>query len=496
MLSKSQFIRGRQCHKSLWLHRHRPELRDEISDAQEARFESGTEVGQLAQQLFPGGIEFAYGDGTLSEQLQRTTGAIAAGATTIYEATFEHAGVLVKTDILHLGGDGWELYEVKSAANLKEVHLDDIAVQWQVLCGAGLAPVRASLVLVNSGYVRDGEIDVRQLFTSVDVTATIVTRQDAVREEIARQHALLEGDLPAIDIGPHCSDPYECDFSGHCWAHVPSPSVFDLRDLGKPDPFALYRQGLVRLDDVPVRQLGWRQQLQVAGTLRQENRQDLPALREFLAGLAYPLSYLDFESTYMVPVPLYDKSRPYQQIVFQFSLHVQDEPGGAVRHHAFLGEAAQGDPRQAFAAALLQHLPASGSIVAYNQKFEIGRLNDLTADFPEFADRLAVLSERFVDLMDPFRRKELYLWPMAGSYSLKAVLPALVPELSYSGLAVANGEEASAAWLGLLHSSDAEETDRLRQAMLAYCHLDTWAMVRIVDKLRELVADGTDSTAG
>lgn len=495
MLSKSQFIRGRQCHKSLWLHRHRPELRDETSDAQEALFASGTDVGQLAQQLFPGGIEFAYGDGTLNEQLQRTAEAIASGVTTLYEATFEHGGVLVKTDIFHRGTHGWELYEVKSSTKLKEVNLDDIAVQLYVLRGCGLTVAQASLVHINTEYVRQGEIDVQSLFTKLDVTAEVEARQGAVVAAIAEQMQILAGSEPVIDIGPHCDDPYTCDFSGHCWAHIPSPSVFDLRDIGKPDVFALYRQGIVRLEDVSADQLGWRQQLQVAGALRKENRIDIGAIRDFLGGLHYPLSYLDFESTYMVPVPLYDRSRPYQQIVFQYSLHIQDVPDGPVRHYAFLAEADLGDPRPAFISNLLQYLPESGSIVAYNQVFEIGRLNELIADFPELAAGLASLPERFVDLMAPFRRKEIYLWPLQGSYSIKAVLPALVPDLSYDALAIGNGSDAAQGWLELLASTDSEATSRLRQAMLDYCHLDTWAMVRIVEKLREMTSHAdTDIT--
>lgn len=488
MLSKSQFIRGRQCHKSLWLHRHRPELRDEMSESQEALFASGTDVGVLAQSLFPGGTEFAYGDGTLSEQLQRTAEAIATGVTTLYEATFEHDGMLVKTDILHRGANGWELYEVKSSTGLKEVYLDDIAVQLHTLRGCGLSVAHACLIHINNRYVRKGEIDVHVLFTKLDVTAEVEARQGAVVAAIAEQMQMIAGGDPTIDIGPWCDDPYPCDFQGHCWAHIPSPSVFDLRDHGKPDAFALYRQGVTRLEDVPFASLGWRQQLQVDGTLRQQNHTNSKAIASFLTGLKYPVSYLDFESTYMVPVPLYDQSRPYQQIVFQFSLHIQDEPNGQVRHHAFLADAHSGDPRPAFITALLQALPERGSIVAYNQNFEISRLNELAADFPEQSPGISSLAARFIDLMAPFRRKDIYCWQMKGSYSIKNVLPALVPELSYKELSVANGEDASLGWLQLMNCSDVGEAATLRQAMLDYCHLDTWAMVRIIEKLREMTS--------
>ena len=487
MLSKSQVIRGLQCHKSLWLHRHKPELRDEIDESQQALFASGTDVGLLAQQLFPGGVEFPYGELSLTEQLNRTAVAVATGVKTIYEATFKHDDVLVKTDILHYGLDGWwELYEVKSSTWLKDVYLDDIAVQYHVLAGAGIEPLSALLVVLNRDYVRQGGIDVHQLFSKIDVTDLVLDKQTEIIAEIARQKVMLAGGEPCIDIGPQCDNPYPCEFKGHCWAHIPQPSVFDLRDLGRPDPFAFYHQGIVRLEDLPLDQLGWRQQLQVDGTLHHKKQIDVDAVRAFLGELQYPVSYLDFETTFMTPVPLYDRSRPYQQIPFQFSLQIQDKPEGPAQHMSFLAEAADGDPRPAFIDALLHALPDSGSIVVYNRRFEVWILNMLMADFPDEAGLLAGCEERIVDLIEPFRQKSVYLWPFEGGYSLKVVLPAMVPELSYEGLPVANGGDASMAWLTMLNSNDEREVARLRQELQDYCHLDTLAMVKLVEKLREL----------
>lgn len=488
MLSKSQIIRGLQCHKSLWLHRNKPELRDEIDESQQALFASGADVGVLAQQLFPGGVEFPYGELSLAEQLDKTSVAIAAGIKSIYEATIKHDHVLIKTDILHYGLDGWELYEVKSSTGLKDIYLDDIAVQYHVLAGAGIEPVRAFLVVLNRDYVRQGEIDVHQLFSKIDVTELVKNKQTEVIAEIGRQKAMLMVEQPVIDIGPQCDNPYSCDFKGHCWAHVPQPSVFDLRDLGRPDPFAFYRQGVVCLKDLPLDQLGWRQQLQVEGTLYRKEQIDTDAVRAFLGELVYPVSYLDFETTYMNPVPLYDGSRPYQQIPFQFSLHIQDIADGPTRHVGFLADAAAGDPRPAFIEALLHALPKEGSIVVYNRRFEVRILNELIANFPAEAGLLTADVERIIDLMEPFRQKSVYLWPFGGSYSLKVVLPAMVPELSYDGLPVANGEDASMAWLNMLNSKDVQEVARLRQELHDYCHLDTLAMVKLVEKLQGMGA--------
>ena len=242
-LSKSLFIRGLQCHKSLYLHKHHPELRDEPSDDQEALFSSGRDVGSLAQQLFPGGVEIPYEGLSHSQQLERTSQEIEKGTSTIYEAAFSHEGVFVKVDILHKGLKGWEIYEVKSSTSVKDVHYDDVAIQYFVLTGAGLPISATYLTHINTAYVRKGDIAPHGLFLSEDITSAVIEKQPFIMEELKGMQDMLRGGEPQIDIGPHCSDPYDCDFSGHCWSHVPSPSVFDFKGRGKPDAFDLYRHG-------------------------------------------------------------------------------------------------------------------------------------------------------------------------------------------------------------------------------------------------------------
>jgi hypothetical protein len=242
-LSKSLFVRGLQCHKSLWLHKYRPELKDELSAHHAAIFQNGTDVGKLAQDLFPGGVEVPYEGLSYAEQVERTRALIENGDDTIYEATFSFDGVFVKIDILHRGESGWELYEVKASTAAKNVHLSDVALQLNVLEGGGLPLTRASVVHIDNTYTRQGELELARLFAVVDVTQTVRGMQAEAAAEILRQRIMLQGDLPAIDIGPYCSNPYDCDFRGHCWQHIPEDSVFDLRGRGA-DKFALYRQGI------------------------------------------------------------------------------------------------------------------------------------------------------------------------------------------------------------------------------------------------------------
>ena len=229
-LSKSLYIKGLQCHKALWLHKNRPELKSKPTAAQQAAFNYGTDVGIVAQGLFPGGIEVPYGGLTHTEQLVRTQELIAYGTTTIYEATFSFDNVFVKVDILHRGETGWEIYEVKSSTECKDVYLHDIAVQQYVVTGSGLPITRACLIHINTHYVRHGDIEVEKLFTILDVTDKVQVREADVPVELMAMRETLGGDLPALTIGLHCEMPYPCDFKGHCWNHIPADHLFGLHN--------------------------------------------------------------------------------------------------------------------------------------------------------------------------------------------------------------------------------------------------------------------------
>jgi len=485
-LSKSRYILGLQCPKALWLTTYQPELKDEVCEAQEAIFQSGADVGVLARDLFSSGVEIPYEGLTPAEQLERTRQALADGVKIIYEAAFRHNGLFVKVDLLRKGRKGWELHEVKGSTGLKEVYLNDIAVQYYVVTGAGLQVSTAGLVHINNQYVRQGDIEVKKLFAKQDLTAEIVARQPEVTKTVAGLQKMLACDMPAVGIGPHCSDPYGCPFFGHCWAHVPSPSVFDLRSYGKPrNLFSFYEKGQVRFEELPLHELGWRQRQQVEAHLGQELQVDTAGVHCFLETVQYPLSFLDFETTYLTPMPLFDGTWPYQQVPFQYSLHVINRKGGKVKHHALLADPDDGDPRTEFIEHLLADLPVEGTILAWNMTFEKQRLQELAAFSPEHAPAINRVIARLVDLIVPFRNRSVYDWRMEGSASLKAVLPALIPELSYDELEVTDGGAASAAWLRMMASEDAGEKERLRQALLDYCHLDTLAMVRILEWLRK-----------
>ena len=482
-MSKSLFIRGLQCHKSLYLDRYQRELKDEVTEEKQALFESGTDVGILARDLFPGGVEVPYEGLSPREQLDMTASEIQKGTENIYEAAFSYNNVFMKADILHKGRHGWALYEVKQSTGVKQVHVNDVALQYYVVKGTGLPVSKAFLVYINNQYVRHGAIEVNKLFAIEDLTDRVKEKQEFIAEEIGKMREMLTGSAPDIEIGAWCDDPYECDFKGHCWQHIPEDSVFTLKRIGV-NRFDLYRQGIIRLEQIPLHVLNDAQRMQVEFFLEKKETVNRKAVGEFLNSLWYPLYFLDFE-TFMSPVPPFDGTSPYQQIPYQYSVHVLEREGAELRHHEFLAEP-NVDPREEIAERLAALIPDDACVVAYNSSFEARILNELAEWLPRYGGKIERIVSNMRDLMAPFRRRDVYYWQMKGSHSQKAVLPALVPDMGYEGLEVMNGGMAMEAYFAMCEAKDPSEVNRIRASLLEYCKLDTLGMVRILEKLRSL----------
>jgi hypothetical protein len=481
-LSKSLFTRGLQCHKSLWLYKFRPELRAQPDAALQARFDMGTEVGILAQELFPGGHGLSYENG-FSKNIKKTQELLAAGAETIYEATFRHDSILVMVDILHKGPGGWEMYEVKSSTTNKDIFINDTAIQYYVAKGGGLDIAGVFLVHLNNQYTRIGDLDLQALFTIDDVTNHTVIRQADIPDQLAAMHHTLYGEEPQIDIGPYCTDPYECDFKSYCWQHIPECSIFDINNLRANRKFALYYGGARQFTDIPVDfKLSEKMQIQVDAELNGNQYINNERIREFLGTITEPVGFMDFE-TFQEAVPSFDNQRPYQMIPFQYSLHIYEN--GDLAHHEFLGTPGL-DPREKFIGQLIHDTESCATILVYNQSFEISRLKDLALVFPQYADRIEAIINRIVDLMVPFRQKDYYVREMCGSHSIKYVLPALVPDMSYEGLAIGDGETAMLAYAQLNRMENMFDIADTRKNLLDYCRLDTLGMVKIWEKLQEI----------
>lgn len=477
-LSKSRYIRGLQCHKSLWLYTHEPPELRKVSKSATASFQQGNEVGAQAHKIFPGGTFIEFDGVPFDVQIRETQKALKTSKV-IYEATFCYGGVLVKADIMRKVGRSWELYEVKASNDVKDVHLDDVAVQYYVISGSGVPISKTFVTHLNREYVRKGNLDVQALFVSEDVTAEIKAKQAKINKEIEKQQKMLAGKVPKIDIGPHCTKPYGCDFMEHCWKNIPENSIFDLAGNGVKK-WALYKEGIVKMEDIPLEKLKGQQLQQVKTFLDKKPVIDRAGLKSFLNDIWYPLYYLDFE-TFLAAVPPYDGLKPYQQIPFQYSLHIQKRKGGKLYHKEFLA-APNCDPRKELLDSLLAEIPGDACVLVYYQPFEKARLKELAEQFPRKAKQINAIIKNVRDLLVPFKKRALYSWKQQGSHSIKKVLPAFVADMSYEGLEVGDGGEAIEAYQKMCTvADDPKELAKIRKALLEYCCQDTLAMVKLLE---------------
>jgi len=487
-LSKSQYIRGLQCHKSLWLYKNNPELRETADKHTESLFNTGHTVGELSKELFPHGVEVVFDASNFKGMIEETKNLITNGTEVIYEATFSENGIFAMVDVLVKHGDAWDMYEVKASTQVKEVHTNDTAIQWYAL-NRTLNLHKAYVVHINNQYIREGELDVEALFIVEDITAIVIDKQENIKAELLEMERMLEGDVPDIDIGKHCDDPYSCDFGSHCWKHVPKEnSVFDISyAMGKQ--WTLYEQGILHLDDVPENfAFGANATLQIAQHKSQEVIIDKLKIKEFLDTIEYPINFFDFE-TFQNAIPRFDNQRPYAQMPFQYSLHILHEDG-TLEHKEFLGDE-NSDPREPLGKQMLEDITSTGSIVAYSQGFEKGKIRDLAEYLPTLSDDLLALNERFIDIAHPFQYKHYYHPKFNGRYSIKIVLPTLFPNndaLDYKKLgSIQNGGDAMDTFANLHLLKNKSKIDEIKKDLLAYCRLDTLAMVRIWEKLGEVI---------
>jgi predicted RecB family nuclease len=483
-ISKSKYMAGVQCLKRLYLLVHQPEIAGGKDASDFALMDQGRQVGKLAQQLFPGGVVVRSGN---PEEAIRITRELVASpeVPAIFEAAFEHEGVLVRVDILQRRKENhWRLVEVKSTASPKEEHLDDVAIQVRVVSRSGLDLASSCLAHVNRNYVfQGGPIDVRRFFKIKNLTRRVERLLPKLTFQLRSElRVLAMPNPPDIPTGPHCTNPITCEFFDRCNPPLPNGHIGYLPRLHASAAEELEEMGVESISDIPDDFPLSERQRRACTSVQTGEPWFGAELGKELASLRYPLCFMDFE-TVNPAIPRFSGMRPYDQLSFQFSVHVLREQSAEPEHFEFLATDT-GDPRREFISSLCDALGESGSIVVYNQQFESQRLTELAAWLPEFAERIKKIQSRLWDLL-PVVRNHVYHPAFPGSYSLKAVLPALVPEMSYDGMTVANGQDAGLAWESLVRGGlDQVERDRIRKALLEYCGLDTLALVRLLEKLR------------
>jgi hypothetical protein len=485
LLSKGKYIAGLQCPKLLWVHYNRKEWIPEIGPTAQARFEQGRLVGDLAKTLYPDGIQIEW-DLDLDKTLKRSSEALPKRKP-LFEAGFKNEGVFARADVLTpAAGQKWDIIEVKSSTDVKDVHLEDVAFQKHVYESAGVSVSLCGVLHIDKTYVRRGELEPGKLFKLVDVTKDICSLANDVPRHVDEMLSVItQASCPEVSVGAHCSDPYPCPLYERCWSFLPERNVFTLYYGGRKS-IQLMKEGVLALKDIPESfPLSEKQTIQLDCERTGRPYVDHGAIKSFLATLEYPLHFLDFE-TIGTPIPVFERLRPHQQVPFQYSLRIVKAPGGSPEHYSYLSDG-KSDPRPEILEGLSKQIWKNGSIVAYNASFEIGRLEECAGYFGKFKGWFESIRPRFVDLLAPFRSFAYYHPDQKGSASLKAVMPVLTGK-GYEHLPIADGGMASIKFLEMVFGK-VNDKERLAivSALEEYCGLDTEGMIYIVDRLRDLV---------
>jgi len=484
MLSKSKYCNAVQCNKLLWLDTNKPEEKEELN---ESVLDNGTEVGELAKDLFGFHIDVSFND-DLKVMISDTQNLLHLDKVIITEASFNYNNNFCSVDILKKDKDNFEIYEVKSSTEVKDIYIEDISYQVYVLKSLGYNITKACIVYINSNYERHGNLELSKLFNISDVTNEALNNYDKVDKKIKEINNYMEQvSEPEQFLGMHCVTPYDCPFFKYCTKHLNEFNVFNIRRMRNNKKFELYNQGIYEYKDLLNEDIDEKFKQQMEFELYdKEPYINKKNIKEFLSTLTYPLYFLDFE-TFQMSIPKYDGIKPYMQIPFQYSLHYIEKD--KLEHKEYLSKP-DIDPRRELAENLVKDIPENVCTLAYNMSFEKTVIKSLANLYPDLKDHLMNIHDNMKDLMIPFKNRDYYTKEMHGSFSIKYVLPALFPNdpsLDYHNLdLIHNGSEAmnEFANMGKLKKEDQEY---LRERLLRYCELDTYAMVKIWEKLKEIV---------
>jgi hypothetical protein len=474
-LSKSKLLSWLQCPKRLWLEVHHEQvaLPDELA---ERRFTIGHNVGEVARRLQPGGVLIGSPENP-GEALKQTSARIEGGSPLLFEPAFQHGGVLIRADILKKRGAGYEVREVKASGSVKDYHYWDAAIQAWVLRGAGLKLDSIFIQHVDTSFVYPGGGDYRSLFAAEAVDDEIRPLAKEVVKWVDNARITLAGPEPKIKTGKHCGEPFDCPCYEYCSGKEPQ-TKYPLKILPRPGRavLKLVEEGCRDVRDIPPGRLTENQER--VRRITKSGRAELsPEAKKAVRALPYPRYHFDFE-TVQFAVPIWSGTRPYQQIPFQWSCHIERVPG-KIEHRGHL-DTTGNSPMQSVAESLLRTLGDEGPILAHYASFEKGRIEDLATLVPKRGRELRKLILRFVDTLLLVR--DYYYHPaMMGSWSLKAVLPTIAPDLDYENVGeVQDGGAASEAYLEIISSDSPKRKTDLREALERYCERDTLALVRLL----------------
>lgn len=476
LLTKSKYMNGMQCPRLLWLVNQKKLPLITLSD--QHKFNQGYEVEKYAKSLFPEGHDLK--DLSFEDNINKTKELIKQNKT-IFEASIIHKEYFVRSDVLNPNKNGYDLYEIKATTEVKNQHIIDLAFQKFVLEKEKIKINNCYILNLNKEYVKNGNIDPQKIISFNDVTDEVNNVENIEKHAKEFLKIIKDEDIPEIIISPNCNKPYECPFKPDCWSTLPEYNVLQLTNWRLY--WKLFEQGIIELNDVPNdAKLNEKEKIILEASVKNKIIINKDEIKNFLTNLNYPLYYFDFE-TFDTAIPIYDNSRPYQKIPFQYSLHIEKKDG-TLSHKEYLATGNQ-DPRIKLLEQLKEDINGTGDIIVFNKAFEISVLNKLAIDFPNQKEWIDSAIKRIIDLADIFSKYYYYNPVQKGSYSIKKVLPALT-DVSYKDLDINNGGDASVLYFMSHISKEIENKDKIRKDLLKYCTLDTKAMVDIVHKLNSI----------
>ena len=484
-LSKYQLLLGLKCSKFLWQEKYKPQ--EKVINEDKSQLQNRIYVENVARGLFPGGYEIQSSD---IEDGFSNTKKLINEEKTIYKGVLSYEDIYSYYDILNFSDEGLDIYNVRASTKLNWDYIRDLAIQYYIASKNEVKINSVNIIYINKDYIRNKDLDLNKLFIIENVTDDIKSYLKNIEIEVNNLKEILNNDEPKVDIDIHCLEPRECMYKDYCFRHIPKNSVFDLANANKKKKFDFYKQGLISFEDLynsAYKNLSKVQRMQLESELTGKIFINKKAIKNFLEKFKYPIYFLDFE-TFQQPIPTYNNSKPYEQIPFQYSLHYIEEKDSVLKHAEFIAQPGKDQTRE-FAESLIENIPKVVTVVAYNMQFEKMIIKNLASKYIDLSDYLMNIHDNFVDLMEPFRDKHYYTKEMKGSYSIKYVLPALCyydEDLDYNKLNIQNGYMAMSAYANLDLVNE-DEKNNVIQDLLKYCYLDTLAMVKIWQKLNEVV---------
>jgi len=451
MLTKSDFLLYLKSPLHLWAEKHNKLNKLVPSVYEQHLMKQGYEVEKLAHELLPNAT---WQEAYVSDEFE-----------------IRRDALIKNTD------DTYDLYEVKSSTTIKKEHLYDVTFQSIVMKDTTKLN-KIFIVTLNKDYVFKDKLNIKELFSITDVTDEVKDLTDEVSEKMREAVNVIEKDKP--DYIENCLDPKTCPCIDLCYPNLPKKTIFNIPMLSPKKKRELVDSKIIDINDLPDQFELSAKQRRIADVIKQ-NKPYLnnTGLKTFLDSFVYPIYFLDYE-TYPLAIPIYDNYKTYQHMVFQYSLHIVNVDQSTT-HKEYL-ETELGDPSRNLIKKLKEDIGDTGSVVVWNKTFEFERNKDMANLYPEHKEFLENVNSRMIDLAD-FVNKELYIHPdFLGSWSIKNVLPVMVPDLSYKKLKVNKGDQAMLTWWKLVHITDKSKSKEL----LEYCRLDTLAMVRIWEKLKTI----------